>query len=93
MATMVQLHKMLADFQQTLECRAMDLRFSFADIVLDGLNKNGWELKDLSEKSGITQRTLSRIICADQNCSFHTAARILYALDIEVEFVVKESAP
>ena len=86
---MAQIHKMLADFQKTLDCRALDLRLSFADIVMGGLDRNNWELSELVERSGVTERMLSRIINADQNCTFHTAARILYALEIEVEFVVK----
>jgi AraC-like DNA-binding protein len=93
MATMAQLHKTLADFQKTLDCRALDLRLSFADIVIDGLDRNNWGLAELSGLSGVAERTLSRIINADQNCTFYTAARILYALGIEVEFVIKKSAP
>jgi len=52
----------------------------FQIYLNEGLNETGLTQKELSEKSGITEATISRVINGDVNASGKTRFNIQYAL-------------
>ena len=74
----------LADYEKNdPEHVGFDLRLQFSEIVVDALRRNGWTQRDLADRIGRKASFISRIVHSDSNCTFDTAGRILFALDVQ----------
>ena len=80
--TIDQLHKVLADYEETADAAALELGLSFAQVVLRELWLKQWSQKDLATRSGLKESFLSRVLHSDQNWTRDTAGRILHALGV-----------
>ncbi len=87
--TIDQLQTLLAEYDATADAVGMELRLSFAQIILRRLWQKGWTQKQLAESTGLKESFLSRVLHSDQNCTFETAGKILHALGVRAKWDVE----
>ena len=87
MTSVKDLRKVLADFERTPESRGFDLRLALADLVIRHLRRKGWTQKKLAEEAGMKESFVTRIIHAEQNCTFDVAGRLLFGLDVRANLI------
>ena len=77
-----------AQYKQTAEYFAQQLRLDLSDLVLRGLRREPqMTQRDLATKYGKGESFISRLINGDYNCSFGVAARVLFVLGIRPKLV------
>lgn len=79
------IHESMAEFEKTEEAWALDLRLDFADKLFPALRAHNMDLKTLSEKTGIKEKTLEKIIHFDYNFKINEIAKIGYVLGVKFE--------
>ncbi len=83
----------LAEFEETPENVGYNLRLDLMDIVLQELHAKGMSKKSLAELTGMHPSFISRVVRADQNCTFEVAGRILHALGFDGQLRKVERQP
>ncbi len=66
----------------------MQLRLNLAEIVLEEMDRRGWNQKQLAEACGMKPAFIHRIIHSNSNCTFDVAGRIFFALGIKPQLSV-----
>lgn len=74
------IRKALERYKQTPDSVGMELRLSFAEIVLRILRQKGWTQCQLAERARLKPPYISRVLHSNANCTFETAGKILFAL-------------
>lgn len=73
------------EFEETPETLAYDLSSKFSSQVMVELDSRGMSMRELAEKMGIKQPTLTRMLGPKSNMTLKTVARIALALGCDVE--------
>lgn len=81
------LRGLLDEIDGTYEGLNLEIRLSLAGIVLPRLKDLGWTQRDLSERSGVPEPTISKIAHGDTNWQTDTAAKLLHALGVKAKLV------
>lgn len=71
-------------FEETPETLAYDLSAQFSSQVSQRLDEAGMTLKELSEKMGVAQPSLCKMLGPKSNMTMKTVAKIALALDCDV---------
>jgi len=77
-----QLQRTLEEFKRSPEAPGVELRFMFADLILEHLRKKDWNQKQLAKKANMKESFISRLIHAEANCTLEIVGRIHFALGI-----------
>ena len=72
----------IKEFENTPEGYAYSLRLDLTEIVLRRLGNNMTQAR-LADKAGIKPQMVTRIVHAASNCTFETAAKVLFALGVK----------
>ena len=83
MASTQDILRALAEYKQKPESYGMKLRLNLAELVIQRLKSNGWSQRDLAQEAGLKEAYISRILHSDANCTFESAGKILFALEIK----------
>src|SRR6476661_7556231 len=81
----------LEGFEKKPESRGYDLRLSLSELVIRCMKAKGWTQKQLAQAAGMKEPFVTRVLHADQNCTFDVAGRLLFALGIRAH--LQEAAP
>lgn len=84
MASTQDILRILDEYERKPESYGMKLRLNLAELVIQQLNSNGWSQRDLAQEAGLKEAYISRILHSDANCTFESAGKILFALEIKV---------
>lgn len=87
------LRELLNEFKQSYKSLGQSLRVNLSEIVIRGLREKNWTQRDLAGETKICEPTISRIIHSDVNCTLDTAARIMFALDVQARLTKDEHEP
>ncbi len=79
-------------YRKTPDGYIHELRLSFAEVVVDRLRELGWSQKTLSNRLGVTEPLVSRLLSGDHNWTSESAGRFLFALGVRAR-VQKASLP
>ena len=85
------LNKTVSWFYRTPEITAIELRLSFADVLIRAMAKRGWTARQLADKTNFNENTILDMIHADHDLSFTDAGRLLFVLGVRVELVESET--
>ncbi len=77
-----QLRQLREAYRKTPDSYVHELRLSFAEVVVDRLQELGWNQKTLSDKLGVTEPLISRLLSGDHNWTSESAGRLLFALGV-----------
>lgn len=72
------------------ESCGIDARLVFSRIVLRQLAVRGWSQRELAKRTGLKDAYISRVVHSDQNCTFDSFGRILFAFGIDAKQVLLE---
>lgn len=64
---------------------AHELRLDLASMILKELRKRGMTQREYAQLAGLPESRVSRVIHAQKNCTFRTAARLLAVLGIKLQ--------
>ena len=84
MASTQDILRVLNEYKRKPESYGLKLRLNLAELVIQQLNSNGWSQRDLAQETGLKEAYISRILHSDANCTFESAGKILFALEIKV---------
>lgn len=87
------LRELLDEFKQSYKSLGQSLRVNLSEIVIGGLKEKNWTQRDLARETKICEPTISRIIHSDVNCTLDTAARVLFALEVQARLTKDEYEP
>lgn len=73
----------LSEFDHSAEGWGHDLRLDLADLVLAEMNRHKWTQTTLAKRAGVKPSFVNRIIHAGANCTFDSAAKLLFALGVK----------
>ena len=81
----------LEKFERTPECRGLEHRLEFAELVIQHLKQKDWSQRDLALKASMKESFISRIVHSDANLTVETIGRIESALDFHLDFKVRSA--
>jgi len=76
-------------YRKTHEGKAHDFQLKFADLIIKRLKDTDMSQKTLAQCSGITEPHLSNLINGQGNITAISIGKILAALEMDIELVVK----
>ena len=79
--------KQIEEFENTEEGYGYSLRLDLSEIILRHLNTIDMTQANLAEKAKTSQKMVTHIVHAASNCTFETAARLLFALGVKAKLV------
>ena len=92
MANPKNLLMLLTEAEQQPSSAGLDLRLALSKLVLAALRRKGWSQKQLADAAGMKQSFVTRVVHADQNCTFEVAGRMLTALGVNATLVSNEES-
>ena len=86
-ANLGQVKQMLREYEADPLSAGFEWRLELADFIMDELDRKGWSQQQLADASGITAAVIEAIVCADVDCTFSEAGRLLHAMDVKATLV------
>jgi len=77
----------LEKFEQTPEGWALDLRLSFADIIIKHMRRLGWDIHMVAHKVPMDKHAIEDMVHGDFNSKLSDIARVLHALGVKADIV------
>jgi transcriptional regulator with XRE-family HTH domain len=83
------LDELLQEGKSTHEGLSISLRIDLSRIIISRLKAKGWSQRELGLHAELKAPFVSRIVNGDANCTFDTAAKLLFALGVEAGLLEK----
>ena len=77
----------IQEYGESADGYASDLKLDLADLVLQGLDRNGISQRELAKRARVSESKISKIVHSDWNWTAKTAAKLLRALGIKATLV------
>lgn len=87
MVTVKEILEDLKQFEEDPDSRGVQLRLNLAEIVIRSLRAKGWTQRQLADEAGMKESYVSRVLHSAANCTFDSAGKLLFALDVSASIV------
>lgn len=87
MTTVEEILEDLKQFEEDPESRGVQLRLNLAEIVIRSLRAKGWTQRQLADEAGMKESYVSRVLHSAANCTFDSAGKLLFALDVSASIM------